>query len=305
MITKPMLAASMTGDFKDLTYPLIASVKVDGIRCLIKDGVALSRSFKPIPNLYIQEKLSVLPSGLDGELIILADTGEASFNDSQSGIMTVEGTPNFCYVLFDYVEDSLIKPYRERFTSLINLNLPSYCSIVQSIVVDSAEELLSFEEVMVSHGKEGIMTRSANGPYKCGRATFKSQDLVKIKRFIDSEAIILGFEEQLHNNNEATIDNLGHTKRSSHKDNMIRANTLGTLLVRDIISGIEFGIGTGKGLTAELKKAIWENKEAYLGRIITYRSQKCGAKDKPRIPSFHGFRDDKDMDTLLGYNVGL
>ena len=66
-IEKPMLAGKY--DPKKAQFPYAATPKIDGIRFLMVDGVAVSRSFKPIKNKYIQEKLSAaLPDGVDGEL---------------------------------------------------------------------------------------------------------------------------------------------------------------------------------------------------------------------------------------------
>ncbi len=43
------------------------------------------------------------------------------------------------------------------------------------------------------------------------------------------------------------------------------------------------------------RKEVWENKEKYIGKILKYKSQKSGEKDKPRFPTFIGFRNEKDM----------
>jgi DNA ligase-1 len=301
-IKKPMLAASMEQSngtpttFKDLTYPLGASIKLDGIRCLRVKGQTLSRSFKQIPNKYIQAQMANLIDGLDGELITYNEDGTCrTFNQVQGDVMREDGEPNFKFEIFDYVKDNLDKQYIKRILDLKALTLPSFCKLVLPTVINNEQELLAFEEQAIADGHEGIMTRHLGGPYKCGRATFKSQDLIKVKRFKDSEAIIIGLEEKLHNSNEAEKDELGHTKRSSSKDGMIPANTLGTLLVRDLYSNVEFGIGTGKGLNDVLKKDIWLNKDKYIGKLIKYRYQEVGTKDLPRIPSFQGFRDKRDM----------
>lgn len=303
-----MLAASMENSkgeemtFADLTYPLGASIKLDGIRCLRVNGQTLSRSFKQIPNRYIQAQMANLPDGLDGELITYNADGTAKeFNEVQGDVMREDGEPNFKFEVFDYVGNShsLNKPYMDRIHDLNVLmrlgNLPKFVKPIYPIVIENEAKLLAYEEYALAQGHEGIMTRRLDGPYKCGRSTFKSQDLIKIKRFTDSEAIIIGLEEKLHNANEATTDELGHTKRSSAKDGMVPANTLGTFLVRDLYDNREFGIGTGKGLNDQLKKAIWDNQDQYIGKIVKYRYQKVGTKDKPRIPSFQGFRDPRDM----------
>lgn len=302
MIKKPMLAASMENSkgeqmtFSDLSYPLLASIKLDGIRCLRVNGQTLSRSFKQIPNKYVQATMSNLLDGLDGELVTYnVDGSVRTFNEIQSDIMSEDGEPNFKFEVFDYVKDSLDKAYIDRIKDLLNLKLPNYCTLIIPEQINSTQELELYEENAIAQGHEGIMTRNPKGSYKCGRATFKSQDLIKVKRFVDSEAIIIGFEEKLRNENEAEVDELGHTKRSSAKAGLVPAGTLGTLLVRDVKDGREFGIGTYKGLKKEDLKEIWDNQPKYLGKIVKYQYQLVGTKDNPRIPSFQGFRDERDM----------
>ena len=268
MIVKPMLAASLKNSkdeemtFSDLTYPLGASIKLDGIRCLRINGKTLSRSFKPIPNTYIQSQMNQLTiDNLDGELITYNANGSVrTFNEIQSDIMSEDGEPNFRFEIFDYVKDSLNKPYMKRISDLGVLHLPWFCSLIMPTIINNEIELLAYEEQAIADGHEGIMTRRLDGPYKCGRSTFKSQDLIKVKRFKDSEAIIIGFEEKLRNENEVTIDALGHTERSSAKAGLVPAGTLGNFLVRDMYTNIEFEIGTGIGLNDILKQKIWNDK---------------------------------------------
>ena len=45
---KPMLASPM--ELEHVRWPMYASVKLDGIRAVVRDGKLLSRSLKPIPN---------------------------------------------------------------------------------------------------------------------------------------------------------------------------------------------------------------------------------------------------------------
>ena len=133
------------------------------------------------------------------------------------------------------------------------------------------------------------------GPYKCGRSTNKEGYLLKLKRFSDSEAEIIGFEELMHNNNVKTKDNLGLSKRSTCQENLSGANTLGTLLVRDLYSNLEFRIGTGQGLDIDLRRAMWNNQSSYLGKIVKYKYFSVGVKDLPRHPVLLGFRHKDDM----------
>jgi DNA ligase-1 len=123
--------------------------------------------------------------------------------------------------------------------------------------------------------------------------------LLKLKRFMDSEAVVVGFEEQMENTNEKTVDELGHSKRSKHQAGMVGKDTLGKFLVQEVgntpWNGLEFAIGTGDGLTADLRQHIWDNREEYLGKIITHKYQPHGTKDLPRIPVWKGFRDPGDI----------
>jgi len=56
MITKPMLAGKCTNK-NNIKYPVLATPKLDGIGCLVIDGNAVSRTFKPIPNKYIRQEI--------------------------------------------------------------------------------------------------------------------------------------------------------------------------------------------------------------------------------------------------------
>lgn len=100
---RPMLAATLVEE-EDIRFPVYVSPKLDGIRCLMKDGRPMSRSGEVLPNKFIQDwamKNAEILHGLDGELIVGAATGEEVYNRSQSGIMSREGEPDFTYHVFD------------------------------------------------------------------------------------------------------------------------------------------------------------------------------------------------------------
>ena len=69
-ITKPMLASKCENPHL-LPFPVLATPKLDGIRCLKLGGKALTRSFKPISNRFAREWIEAnLPDGVDGELML-------------------------------------------------------------------------------------------------------------------------------------------------------------------------------------------------------------------------------------------
>ncbi len=289
---KPLLAVE--AHLETLRFPCYVSPKLDGIRVLIIGGKAVTRNLKPIPNHYIRNTLEAhadVLNNFDGEIVVGEATAPDCFNKTSSAVMSFDGDPDFKYYVFDRVVEG---SYTDRWIKDISyLNTPRFTITVSQLVVNTHEELMSHEEFFVSQGFEGVMTRSPEGHYKFGRSTAKEQILLKIKRFSDDEATIVGFEERLHNANEATKNALGHTERSSHKDNMVPMDTLGALIVKHQDFEETFKIGTG--FDDEIRKQIWDNREAYLGKLVKFKYQKAGVKDKPRFPVYLGVRYEGDM----------
>lgn len=272
----------------------MATPKIDGIRFVMVDGVALSRSFKPIRNAHVQATLSrYLPDGIDGEL-----TYGDTFQSSSSAIMSADGTPDFRCWVFDYVDPNAggIDPYCQRISHSILAELESISAmrltVLRPVMVSDESELRSIEEQYLEAGYEGVMVRDPNGGYKFGRSTVKENTLLKVKRFLDDEAILIDVLEKQHNMNEATQDAFGRTKRSTCQDGKIGANTAGTLVVRNA-DGLEFGVGTG--LDDALRAQIWADVDAYKGRLVRFKYFPVGVKEKPRHPVFLGFRHAEDL----------
>lgn len=289
---KPMLAAATDG--KQLTYPLLLSPKLDGIRCLIINGVAVGRSLKPIPNKHVQ-RLFGRPelNGLDGELIVGSPTAKEVFQATSSGVMSIEGEPDVSFWVFDdFMESGGF--HRRLRTAHRRIKKQKFCEDVPHHIITAETELLSMEEDYLAMGYEGVMLRHPDGPYKHGRSTAKEAWLLKVKRFEDGEARIIGFRALMHNANEAKRNELGYLERSSHKAGKVGKQTLGALIVKDLKTGVEFDIGTG--FTADQRQLLWSVGDNLIGRVVKYKSQPTGVKEKPRFPVFLGFRNAVDMD---------
>jgi DNA ligase-1 len=289
---KPMLAAKID-TLETLRFPLLLSAKLDGIRATIKDGRLISRNLKDIPNRYIFNELSYSGlEGLDGELIVGAASGPGVFNRTTSAVMSRDGEPEFRYFVFD----SSLNPvagWERRMAGHLWNDMPPQVILLPQQVVANAEQVEHWERRYLGEGYEGVMLRDPHAPYKYGRSTLTEQKLMKLKRFEDSEAQITGVEELRSNQNEATINELGYTERTSHKANMVMMGTLGALVVRDDKLGMSFKIGTG--FTAAQRAALWESRERLTGLIVKYKYQPVGVKDAPRFPVFLGFRATEDL----------
>lgn len=292
---KPMLAETLE-DTATLSYPVFASPKLDGIRCLIMGGVAMSRSLKPIPNEFVQAwARDNAPDleGLDGELLV-GEHDEQVFRRTTSAVMSENGEPDFTFHVFDNWDTPEVG-FRLRLRALkmsgVGSTIPR-TKLVASVTVGGKDELAAFEAKCLERGYEGVMVRAPDGGYKYGRSTLKQGWLLKLKQFKDAEAEVIGFEERMHNDNEAKVDALGHTERSTHAAGMRPAGDLGALVCRTP-GGVEFRIGSG--FTAAERVSVWASRAALKGQLVKYSYFPQGAKDAPRFPTFIGFRDPKDM----------
>jgi DNA ligase 1 len=278
---------------KVLSYPLLASSKLDGIRCTVINGVAMSRSFKPLPNKHIQKMLSVGFDGLDGEIIVGPVGDPLVFNKTTSAVMRQAGEPEFVFYIFDNIYAGDDTPFCERYESLLKMDIPAPGQVLRHNLITNEEELNAYESSVLANGLEGLIVRDPQGPYKHGRSTSKQGWMLKIKRFTDSEAEIVDFQEEMENANEAKKDAFGRTERSSNQENLIPKGTLGALVVKDIKTGVKFNIGTG--FTAQMRKDYWKSRKTLLGSLVKYKFFEVGTKDAPRHPVFIGFRDKMDL----------
>lgn len=292
---RPMLATAVD-DLTKIKYPVLVSWKADGIRVLIKDGVALSRSLKPIPNLFIQNWVSCNADaleGLDGELIVGDISAPDVFNVTTSAVMSRDGEMDFKMVVFDIWDAEPNVTAVQRFNRLkaISALLPKRAQVLTKYIANNSKGVEEIETKLLAEGAEGVMVQGVDSTYKFGRSTLKEQKLLKVKRFTDEEFEVVGFVEKLHNANEAKINEVGNTERSSHKENMIPMNTLGALTIK-IWDGSLCNVGTG--FDDVTRQHIWDNREHYLGKLAKVKHFPVGAKDSLRFPVFIGWRSELD-----------
>jgi DNA ligase-1 len=295
MSLKPMLAAASDG--KNIRFPCLASPKIDGVRALIIGGEVLSRRFKLIPNRHVQELFGKEKlNGLDGELVVGSPTHPLCITNTTSGVMSQEGKPDVTlYVFDDFTE--LTRPYETRVKWAKRKAKGKGVVFLAHRWIYSAEELEAYEAECLAQGYEGVMVRAPEGPYKCGRSTKREGWLLKIKRFVSSEAYITGFKEQQANTNEAKRNAVGAMERSSHKAGKKGKGVLGAVLGTDIKSGRPVDCGTG--FSDKERAELWgiRNKLLMDAAVFVYKFFPHGNKDRPRHAVWGGLRSKLDMGT--------
>lgn len=293
---KPLLAEPVVFDHLDYGNTWL-SPKLDGIRAIVINGVVVSRNLKVIRNHRVQALFGNRPEleGIDGELIVGDPKAKDCYQVTNSGVMSADGEPDVYFYVFDHITEPTL-PYHLRHRKLLALASDAHVRIVQQHGLTDHQSLLDLEQFYLNQGYEGVMLREFDGPrsfYKYGRSTAKECTLLKLKRFTDAEAPVIGYEEEMQNNNEATTNALGHTERSSHAENKVGKGRLGALICEHPDTSVEFKVGTGFDQATRI--SLWADRESLIGRTVKYKSFQIGVKDAPRFPVYLGFRDPIDM----------
>lgn len=335
---RPMLAAQKYRAPGDLWGPLheaiverhlqedgylIVQPKWDGFRCVLHDGIPMSRSGLPLANAALQQfaqdygaqdQLDTL-AGIDCEVFSGHNYHPEVFRDTTSGIRSQGGSGDILMVAYDFAYGGNSFGYtarRDHLRSAFGLreDVPFYIVdaagryhvklvMCPQVEVRTLEELYEAEAHYVGLNFEGAIVRRPNSLYKHGRATALGGELVKVKRRNTYDAVVEGYEEGTQNTNEATTSELGYTKRSSHKGNLIPNGRLGALHVRFVngpYEGIQQKVGVFRGLTHEDLADLWDDKESLTGRYCELSVDPAtGGYDAARCPVWLRWRPKEEF----------
>jgi DNA ligase-1 len=300
------MLAARDAKIEDIKYPVLVSPKMDGCRAIVQNSVIVSRKLEVFPNPHIHSLFdSHRLNDLDGELTVGLPTDDQVRNLTSGALNRQSGAPDFIYHVFDIID--MVERYQDRYRAL-ERTVPQWIDagfklkLVEHVLVTNAVELLAFENDCLEMGYEGVIVRSLTAPYKHGRSTLKEGGMLKLKRFIDAEAQVLEVNEEMRNDNKATKDRTGHTKRSKAQAGLVGKGRAGELVVVGIngqFKGVEFKVPLGGA--GDIGKAEWWVRKGrhLLGTdktlpVITYRYFPIGVKDKPLLPTYVGIREDWD-----------
>lgn len=263
----PLLLAEAWDNALDLSGWWM-SEKLDGVRAYWDGRQFLSRQ----GNLYHAPDWFVagLPTTpLDGELWI----DRKAFQRTVSIVRRQDKSEHWKsvrYVIFDAPQAATT--FEERVAYLHDQSRDwrnEFARIHEQAVCRDVAHLRAELDRVESLGGEGLMLRQPGSAYVSGR----SSTLLKVKRFLDAEAEVIGHEPG----------------KGRHQ------GRLGALLVR-LPSGKVFSVGTG---FSDKERAA----PPAIGSVITFRYQEFSDAGIPRFPSYVGERRDAAAPVARGEPV--
>jgi len=261
-IKLPMLAMDFKKRSHDIVYPCFVQPKLDGIRCIYRDGKLMSRTGKVFPHMtHILEQIQKQGTDLilDGELY----NDNMSFQDISSVIGKVNEKPDnikdINYIIFDHMSsDDYIKRLKDL-EDMENLECRNI-KIINTEICDNEASVKKLHGKYTKQGYEGIMIRNFLGKYDVNK---RSKNLQKFKKFMDDEYKISGFTRGTGKEKDAVI---------------------WTCITP---SGIEFNVRP-KGTIKERENVLKE-AEKYIGEMITVKFFNLTDDGVPRFPTtLHG-----------------
>jgi len=287
---KPMLAPNKQPDFDAITYPVIASRKMDGIRSVFRSGEMLSRSLKSIQNSNLQNLFTALKNDtmalrliFDGELY----SPNMTFQEITSCVMSrYKGIPEHLkFHCFDAISPNLLsQPFSQRIKTLNAVSIMHYdhVHIVEQVLIANSTELMDMYNDSIDEGYEGLILRHPDSPYKCGRCTMKEGYMYKMKPMEEFIGTVKGIVQATRVDEQAvkTVNELGRSVTSKKKGDRIPIPMAAAFLTEHEGHDVKVTIGG----TEAFRKHIWEFKDDYIGGRIKYKGMLIGSKDVPRHP---------------------
>jgi len=254
----PLLLAQTWDNARDLTGWWI-SEKLDGVRAYWDGKQFISRqgNLYHAPDWFIEDLPDTI---LDGELWI----DRKAFQRTVSVVRRQDKSElwkEVRYLVFDAPERG--GGFEQRLSYLEGLfhQTPEYAELLPHAPCEGEDHLQEELARIEALGGEGLMVREPGSAYQIGR----SDTLLKIKSFMDDEAIVTGHVPG----------------KGKHK------GRLGALQVQ-LLDGTQFSVGTGfSDAQREAPPAV--------GSVITFRYQELSDGGVPRFPSFLRQRDDSPI----------
>ncbi|MHB8995151.1 MAG: ATP-dependent DNA ligase [Armatimonadota bacterium] len=265
----PMLAHSWEKRKHSVTFPLKAQPKLDGVRCLCRDGVMWSRQGKPfIPEIYEHIKLrSTLGDVIfDGELML--PHAEYTFQDTMRHVKKHRpDSAQLEYHVYDcFLPGDPDAGFEKRYETLKILlkNCPAKVFLVETVTLGGMDDITPWHNhwTQPDQGFEGTILRSPDAPYTPGH---RSVGLLKHKDMMDSEFEIVGVGEGVGGAEGAIMF------------------TCVTDAGREFACGIKGSMDDRRDMSA--------HAESFMGQMLTVKYQNLTDDGLPRFPVGISVRD--------------
>lgn len=197
---EPMLAKDWDKEKSKIKYPIYSQPKLDGMRCIVRADGMWSRNGKKVlsaPHIFkaLQPLFEANPDLiLDGELF--AERSVTDFNTIISCVRKTKPTAEDLVTSAKFIEywiydvPSVNDVFGNRYKYLLNMDLPKYCKITPTFIVNNEKEVNTNYTKFMQQEFEGQILR-VNAKYENKRSKY----LLKHKTFVDADFEILGVIE--------------------------------------------------------------------------------------------------------------
>lgn len=214
----------------------------------------------------------------DGEIVAIDTDKENTYKNTMKLSRTKDLEKHGLKMLvFDYMPIANFKAQkcpvmystrRAQLSVIFDLNCFKYFELLPMLYKGTdTSKIIEILDEQVAKGEEGIMINICEAPYEFKR----TNNLLKVKNFQDTEVKIVGFEE-------------GTNKL---------AGTLGAFVCEYKNNTVK----VGSGLSDEARAYFWANKDKYLGKLLTVKYFETSTDSKTgleslRFPIFLRIRED-------------
>jgi len=251
-----------------------ASRKMDGLRCVFKNGKLYTRNGKEVVGFeHIVNELTTLGEYdlIDGELY----SPDIPFQEIQGYVMRKKNVVEADKQKIFYNIFAMLTPKLTITEMVIDIekrreaNHRTYLRFVEYVIIENDfEKIKELDKRWVAEGYEGVMLRSFNQVYDWKR----SDALVKFKSFKEEDLTIVDVVE-------------GKGKYQG---------MLGAFLCRGKVEGHKVETECGSGFNDEQRQEFWKNRKQMIGTKIEVKYQGLSDdKTSLRFPIFRKTKEDR------------
>lgn len=274
-----MLAPNDLPDITKVKYPTTVQPKLDGFRCVYRDGEFWTRAGRPFPNVNLKEHFKSVYNlsdwVLDGEMYdhtINFNKLSSILNNETAPIpSTVKFSVYDCLSIKDWDNQTTKKEYQYRLQDLrVALSIISDYKKVIDVATDTvttSKEVKDLYKKYLDKGYEGVMLKDPTGLYKWKRTTVKSGEMLKVKPFETLDLVITGIYA-----GEGNFEGMAGGIDVDY-------------------NGVTVSVGSGFDMATRKKLSATPND--YIGKTVEIKYFEETEDGSLRFPIFVRFREDK------------